>query len=111
MNNGNLKQTRFDSIVSNREMQLAKAAIPYIDNNLGVFIGAYIKLIELQNITRISPSRLRSSDANIFDDIKDYLDDETRDTFEMLFTLMEVMKNEDNSADDIINNYMSMFNL
>lgn len=111
MDNGNIKQTRFDSIISNREMQLAKAAIPYIDNNLGVLIGVYIKLMELQNITRISPSHLRSPDDNIFDDIKDYLDDETRDTFEMLFTLMEVMKNEDNSADDIINNYMGMLNL
>lgn len=92
-------------------MQLAKAAIPYIDRNLGIFIGTYIKLMELQNISRISSSNFSSSSDNIFEDIKDFLDDETKDTFEMLFTLMEMMKNDDNSADELINNYMSMFNI
>lgn len=91
-------------------MQLAKAAIPYIDRNLGVFIGTYIKLMELQNISKLSANNFSSTSDNIFEDIKDFLDDDTRDTFEMLFTLFEVMKNDDNSADDLINNYMSMFN-
>ena len=48
------KQTKFDSMITNRTMQLVKAIIPYINNNFGTFIGIYIKFIELQNAAKIS---------------------------------------------------------
>lgn len=110
MDNNNLKQTRFDSMVSNRDMQLVKAVIPYIDNRFGAFIGTYIKLMELQRASQITPAHITAKSDNIFDDIKDFLEDEQRENIEMLISLLEIMKTDDNSAEDFINNYMGMFN-
>lgn len=47
MDNQQFKQTKFDSMVTNKTMQLIKAVIPYIDNNMGTMIGMLIKLKEL----------------------------------------------------------------
>ena len=33
-----LKQTKYDSLVTNRTMQLVKAVIPYINNDAGTLI-------------------------------------------------------------------------
>lgn len=47
-------QTKFDSMVTNQTMQLVKAIIPYIDNNLATVLGVYIKFIELENTFRVN---------------------------------------------------------
>ena len=47
MENNRFMQTKFDSMVTNQTMQLVKAIIPYIDNNLATVLGVYIKFIEL----------------------------------------------------------------
>ena len=49
-----LKQTKNDSLVTNRTMQLVKAVIPYINNDAGTLIGMLIKFQELQNAARIN---------------------------------------------------------
>ncbi len=108
MDNNNLKQTRFDSMVSNRDMQLVKAVIPYIDNKFGAFIGTYIKLIELQKSLQVSPTYISKSE-NMFDDIKDFLADDQRENIEMILSMMEMFNAEGNSAEDLFGDYMSMF--
>ena len=110
MDNNCLKQTRFDSLVSNRDMQLVKAVITFINNNFGTFLGTYIKLMELQRACKLKPSSINCKDNNMFDDIKDFLDEGQKENIEMIMTLMEMMKNDDNFSDDVISNYMSMFN-
>ena len=119
MENGQLKQTKFDSMVTNRTMQLVKAVIPYINNNMGSFIGAYIKFMELQNATRVNfnvsvaamnADKHRGMES-MLDDIKDFLRDEDRETIDTLMSMMEMMNMDDNAKQDFMGNYMDMFGL
>lgn len=114
-----LKQTKFDSMVTNRTMQLVKAVIPYINNQMGNFIGAYIKLIELQNATRINTNvAIAAMNAdkhmgmeNMLDDIKDFLGDEERETIDTIMSMMEMMNMDDDAKQDFMGSYMDMFGL
>ena len=114
-----LKQTKFDSMVTNRTMQLVKAVIPYINNQMGNFIGAYIKLIELQNATRINTNvAIAAMNAdkhmgmeNMLDDIKDFLGDEERETIDTMMSMMEMMNMDDDAKQDFMGSYMDMFGL
>ena len=64
MDNQQFKQTKFDSMVTNKTMQLIKAVIPYIDNNMGTMIGMLIKLKELQNAAQIN-NDVRSEERRV----------------------------------------------
>lgn len=103
MENQQFKQTKFDSMVTNRQMQLVKAVIPYIDNRLGNYIGMFVKLQELQNSLQINSSvavSVMNADKpggngqmeNLFDDIKEFLSDDERETIDTIMTMMEMMK-------------------
>lgn len=101
MENEKLKQTKFDSMVTNKNMQLAKAVIPYIDNGLGNYIGMIIKLKELQNAakinSRVSVSAMNydkhnNNIENMLEDIKDFLSDNEKETIDTIMSMMEMMK-------------------
>ena len=85
-----LKQTKYDSLVTNRTMQLVKAVIPYINNDAGTLIGMLIKFQELQNAARINNNvAIAAMNADkhkgmesMLDDIKDFLDDDNREMLE-----------------------------
>lgn len=119
MENQQLKQTKFDSMVTNRTMQLVKAVIPYIDNNLGAFIGAYIKFIELQNATRVNANvTIAAMNADkhmgmesMLEDIKDFLGDEERETIDTIMSMMEMMNMDDDAKQNFMGSYMDMFGL
>ena len=91
-----LKQTKYDSLVTNRTMQLVKAVIPYINNDAGTLIGMLIKFQELQNAARINNNvAIAAMNADkhkgmesMLDDIKDFLDDDNREMLEncLLYT-------------------------
>ena len=48
MDNANMKQTLFDSMLTNRNLQILKAVLPYIDYDTGKSLGIYIKFQELK---------------------------------------------------------------
>lgn len=114
-----LKQTKFDSMVTNRTMQLVKAVIPYIDNQMGSFLGAYIKFIELQNAARINSNiavAAMNADKhmgmeNMLDDIKDFLGDDDREMIDTLMSMMEMMNMDDDAKQEFMGSYMDMFGL
>ena len=114
-----LKQTKFDSMVTNRTMQLVKAVIPYINNNVGMFLGAYIKFIELQNATHINSSvAIAAMNAdkhpgmeNMLEDIKEFMNDEDRETMDTIISMMEMMNMDDDTKQDFMSSYMDMFGL
>ena len=97
MENNRFMQTKFDSMVTNQTMQLVKAIIPYIDNNLATVLGVYIKFIELENTFR--------------EDIKEFLNDGDKETLETLMTVMEMMNMDDGAKQDILSGYMDMFGM
>lgn len=122
MENEQLKQTKFDSMVTNRQMQLAKAVIPYIDNRIGIFIGMYIKLQELQNAANINTSvavAAMNTDKHgghngiegLFDDLKDFMGDEEKETIDTILSMMEMMNMEDEAKQNFMGSYMDMFGM
>lgn len=122
MENNEFKATKFDSIVTNRQMQLAKAVIPYIDNRLGIFIGMYIKFKELQNASHMNPSVTVSAmntdkhnDGNnmqdLLNDLKDFMDDEQRETIDTILSMMEMMNMDDDMKQNFMGSYMDMFGM
>lgn len=138
MENERLKQTKFDSMVTNRQMQLVKAVIPYIDNRLGIFIGMFVKLQELQNALKINSNMAVSAMnadkqvdkgqmENLLDDIKEFLSNEDRETIDNISSMMEMMKTMNdmdmggdamqgfmdsmNMEDDVINVFMNSMNM
>ncbi|MFQ9515595.1 MAG: hypothetical protein ACLRZ9_07165 [Eubacterium sp.] len=122
MENEQLKQTKFDSMVTNKNMQLAKAVIPYIDNRIGNYLGMYIKFKELQNAARINSNvavAAMNADKHkenigmesMFEDIKDFLSDDERETIDTIMTMMEMMNMDDDAKQDFMGSYMNMFGM
>lgn len=114
MDNQQLKQTKFDSMVTNKTMQLIKAVIPYIDNNMGTMIGMLIKLKELQNAAQINNNvSIAAMNADkhgdiscILEDIKDVLGDEEQENISNMMDMMEMFKMmsmDENSMNDFMN--------
>lgn len=100
MDNNQMKQTKFDSMVTNQTMQIIKAVIPYIDSPMGKYIGMFIKFRELQNAMNINSNlSLAATNADkhkgmegMLEDIIDFLGDDTRETFENLKGMMDMME-------------------
>lgn len=109
-----LKQTKYDSLVTNRTMQLVKAVIPYINNDAGTLIGMLIKFQELQNAARINNNvAIAAMNAdkhkgmeNMLDDIKDFLDDDNREMLENIMSMMEMMSMDENAMNDFMGSFM-----
>ena len=100
MDKNQMKQTKFDSMVTNPTMQLVKAVIPYIDNPIGTYLGIFIKFRELQNaaiinnnvsIAAMNADKHRGME-NMLEDILDFMDDDMRETFESLKGMMDMME-------------------
>lgn len=118
MENNRFMQTKFDSMVTNQTMQLVKAIIPYIDNNLATVLGVYIKFIELENTFRVNQNvSIATMNANhkglesMLEDIKEFLNDVDKETLETLMTVMEMMNMDDGAKQDILSGYMDMFGM
>ena len=118
MENNRFMQTKFDSMVTNQTMQLVKAIIPYIDNNLATVLGVYIKFIELENTFRVNQNvSIAAMNANhkglesMLEDIKEFLNDGDKETLETLMTVMEMMNMDDGTKQDILSGYMDMFGM
>ncbi len=116
MDKNQMKQTKFDSMVTNPTMQLVKAVIPYIDNPIGTYLGIFIKFRELQNaaiinnnvsIAAMNADKHRGME-NMLEDILDFMDDDMRETFESLKGMMDMMEtmNGMDMGDDMMNAFM-----
>ena len=117
MENNRFMQTKFDSMVTNQTMQLVKAIIPYIDNNLATVLGVYIKFIELENTFRVNQNvSIATMNANhkglesMLEDIKEFLNDGDKETLETLMTVIEMMNMDDGAKQDILSGYMGRNN-
>lgn len=120
MEKNQMKQTKFDSMVTNPTMQLVKAVIPYIDNSIGRYIGMFIKFQELQNAATInnnvSVAAMNADKHNgmesMLEDIIDFMDEDARETFENIKGMMEMMEAMngmdmgENMGSDMMNAFM-----
>lgn len=116
MDKNQMKQTKFDSMVTTPTMQLVKAVIPYIDDPVGRYLGMFIKFKELQNAAMINNNisiAAMNADKHIgmesmLDDIMDFLGDDTRETFENIKNMVEMMEamNGMDMNEDMMNAFM-----
>ena len=114
MENNRFMQTKFDSMVTNQTMQLVKAIIPYIDNNLATVLGVYIKFIELENTFHVNQNvSISAMNANHkgLESMLEVLNDGDKETLETLMTVMEMMNMDDGAKQDILSGYMDMFGM
>lgn len=122
MDNTQFKQTKFDSMVTNRQMQLMKAVIPYINNPIGNYIGAYIKLQEFQNSFKFNlPTTFSTMNTdkpvsdnfmkNILNDVRDFLSPDERDSIDNLMMIMELFKSMGDMNGDFMQEFMSSMNI
>ena len=100
MENNRFMQTKFASMVTNQTMQLVKAIIPYIDNNLATVLGVYIKFIELENTFRVNQNVSIAA-----------MNDNHKGLESMLEDIKEMMNMDDGAKQDILSGYMDMFGM
>lgn len=118
MGNDELKQTKFDSMVTNKNMQLVKTIIPYIDNSFGNYLGVFIKMQELKNAAHIrTHPNVCATNADkpgmeqLLDELKDFMSNEELENIDMMMSVMEMMNMNDSEKQDMMNSYMDLFGM
>lgn len=100
-NEQNLQMTSFDSMVQSRQMQMLKAAIPYINPSQQKMMSVYIKYLELQRTMDIfdnpetSVQMCAVSDDNeapmqMLNDIKVFCTDEEKENIDMMLNFFQM---------------------
>lgn len=116
-------QTKFDSMVTNRNMQLVKAVLPYINSPLCNYLGFIIKYQELINVLNINLNNncdvslkdkhmSDNSSLNIFNVIKDYLNEDEKEFIDSIYSMFEIIQLFGNlsNPDDITNMDINILN-
>lgn len=106
MNSGEgISATMFDSIISDKKLQIIKAAIPYIPIGEQKFISIYVKLEELRNTMDIfkQPS---VGEVGICS-----LPNEARNPSEMLNAIKTYCNDYERELLDLLTNFMSAFRI
>lgn len=103
--------TDFDSVVSAKQLQIMKAAIPYIPVSEQKFLSIYVKISELMNTVNLInqpeaeevgicsiPQESRNP-AQMLNAVKDYCNDKEKEMIDLMFNLI--------SASSLYSNYRS----
>ena len=107
MDNANMKQTLYDSMLTNRNLQILKAVLPYIDYDTGKSLGIYIKFQELKNSFSINPGSLDFS--TLYPIVKDYLTTDEQEMFETFIGMMDMFSMDNEAKESMFGEYMDMF--
>ena len=101
MDNANMKQTLFDSMLTNRNLQILKAVLPYIDYDTGKSLGIYIKFQELKNSFSINPGSYMIKDKN-----GNY---KAMNCDKPLIGMMDMFSMDNEAKESMFGEYMDMF--
>lgn len=109
------KQTLFDTLVTNRKLQLIKAVLPYIGYDSVKIIALMVKLEELKNAMNLRESSFRKCSDKPFDtndffsSIKDYLSDEESEMIDSILGMMDLFSMDEGVKEEMFGSYMDMF--
>lgn len=121
MKNTGTKLTYFDTLVTSRSLQLAKAVIPYIGKKEGGLLAVYVKFMELQNainyantpalygILATGSTDKAENSSGLFNELKNFLDEDMAESLEMMISLMQMMNENPQAQEDMLSGYMDMF--
>lgn len=125
MENSGTKQTVFDTLVTDKRLQLIKAVLPYIDFEAGKTIAMFVKFQELKNTINLHPGAFMVKDDagnykamhadkpldlnTLYPLIKDYLSDDEREMFDSIMGMMDLFSMDEDSKEAMFGDYMDMF--
>lgn len=119
-NNSNNYFTYFDSLVSDKNLQMLKVMIPFMPPQGQKFLSVMVKVTELKNtinlinnpkvnITDIHMNKPGNNLSDMIDAIRGFLSPEDAEMLDMFMTIMELGKMSGDEQNDMLRNYMEMF--
>ncbi|MGN0382690.1 MAG: hypothetical protein ACI4DS_00335 [Eubacterium sp.] len=114
MENTYLKATKFDEMVTDKNMWIMKALIPYLPPNISSPLSIYAKISELDKTLRFTRKPLHAAAKKEFNlpellsIIKDYGSDAQAENIEMILMMLELMNSPDSSP-EMMESMMNMF--
>lgn len=95
--------TALDSLIQDRQLQMMKASLPYINNSAQKTMAFFIKFLELERTISI----FNSSQATI--QMCSLSDEEEPRSLQLLSALREFCTEQEKETIDTLMNYMQMF--
>jgi len=97
--------TPFDHLVSDNQLQIIKAAIPYLSNREQQFFSIYVKYIELEHTLKL----FSNSNTNALSACS--VGDEQHSTAEMLSAIKQYCTEKEKEMIDLISNFFSAYQM
>ena len=105
MFSNNYNSTVFDSLISNKQIQIIKAAIPYVSISQQKFISVYVQIEELKNTMQL----FQQPDINTVGICS--IPDEEKNPDDMINAIKCYCDDAEKEFLDIVLNFMSAFRL
>lgn len=97
--------TPFDNMVSDNQLQIIKAAIPYLSNREQQFFSIYVKYIELDHTLKL----VSNSDSNSLSACS--IGEEPHSTADMLSAIKQYCTEKEKEMIDLISNFLSAYQM
>lgn len=97
--------TPFDNMVSDNQLQIIKAAIPYLSNREQQFFSVYVKYIELDHTLKI----VSDSNSNVLSSCS--IGEDQHSTTDMLSAIKQYCTEKEKEMIDLISNFLSAYQM
>jgi len=97
--------TPFDNMVSDNQLQIIKAAIPYLSNRQQQFFSVYVKYIELDHTLKL----VGNSGSNALSACS--VGEEQHSTADMLSAIKQYCSDKEKEMIDLISNFLSAYQM
>lgn len=97
--------TPFDHMVSDNQLQIIKAAIPYLSNREQQFFSIYVKYIELEHTLKL----VSDSDLNVLRSCS--IGENPHSTTDMLTAIKQYCTEKEKEMIDLISNFLSAYQM
>lgn len=97
--------TPFDHMVSDNQLQIIKAAIPYLSNREQQFFSVYVKYIELEHTLKL----VGDSNSNVLSSCS--IGENPNSTSDMLTAIKQYCSEKEKEMIDLISNFLSAYQM
>ncbi len=97
--------TPFDHMVSDNQLQIIKAAIPYLSNREQQFFSVYVKYIELEHTLKL----VSDSNSNVLSSCS--IGENPHSTSDMLTAIKQYCTEKEKEMIDLISNFLSAYQM
>lgn len=97
--------TPFDHMVSDNQLQIIKAAIPYLSNREQQFFSIYVKYIELDHTLKL----VSDANSNVLSSCS--IGENSHSTSDMLTAIKQYCTEKEKEMIDLISNFLSAYQM